>query len=905
MRSLPFPRRLSAPLALGLALALSPLSGCGRQAPAPAPASVDQPKHLYGGTASGQTPAINPHGKFWVDVQNDTRYAAALKVQMASGVNGNCAPILQQAIDDLNTVLAASVPANGTARGVVFLRAGTYGMAGGLDLDRANIELRGEGDSTILAANQGNSPLAIDLVRLGFCRTGTAPAGSSIAVDSTYRPDCFGVLDTVFAPSAGVRWGFRSKGVAFLNFQAHPFASGKASIVNASSQASDYWMESRAVTVDAAFGVQGGGNIPSGFQIMGAGDANRNNAMPFLMYGNGTNGIRCLISTQATPYSTPTSTILDATLTTTGLHRFTLQADMDAGFAVVWDNGVQLGKVAIPTTGFLNENKYYPFLVFSGPGTDRGGWGAPSGVDINLYGLCLSSVPRYQVLANGSTQTTIAGATTINDGTRYKPVVSGQAVPEANVLGWLRFTENPANNSRELFTPGGATAANGLTTMGYLCHNHQDANAATAAYVRLSDVKLQGNRYYGQNVAVAGPLHAYLTNVSSLYTANAFGAINMAANYTIRYEKCNASASDNAFYCFFSSVFVDDFNILLAGRTGMRIVGSVSDVKKVNTVFTGGGSQHLISYNAAAYGGQHTMTGLIADNEGNTYGRSAIYFEAPPYATLPVLQMKGLNLGTIGSVPTFEIVDGVGAQLSSIDIDGGTFGQSSAFVSSTSRFTYGTVKNVSYGDNLSAATPRFVSSNNAPALIVQEERYWTAPPRTLAWYQGAHRLLVPSAAPGQYQEWRCVASGTGDAAKWAGVNPLLTSPADLAAYLQNSSGNFAGSGTPTTIYVGLSTTPAVSISPSEPSGGGYARVAYTNSSGNWTRNLDGSKDNTNAIAFPTLSAPISAMSVQIYGASSGGTPLYSGDLPGTQGGQPRVLPSGSTPTFAPGALLSY
>lgn len=59
---------------------------------------------------------------------------------------------------------------------------------------------------------------------------------------------------------------------------------------------------------------------------------------------------------------------------------------------------------------------------------------------------------------------------------------------------------------------------------------------------------------------------------------------------------------------------------------------------------------------------------------------------------------------------------------------------------------------------------------------------------------------------------------------------------------------------PATHYVGLHTASPGDAGPgSELSGGGYARVAYTNNAGNWQR-TGNSKSNANAITFPVATA---------------------------------------------------
>jgi hypothetical protein len=81
----------------------------------------------------------------------------------------------------------------------------------------------------------------------------------------------------------------------------------------------------------------------------------------------------------------------------------------------------------------------------------------------------------------------------------------------------------------------------------------------------------------------------------------------------------------------------------------------------------------------------------------------------------------------------------------------------------------------------------------------------------------------------------------------------------------------------------------------QPSGGGYARVAVTNNATNFpgATSGSGSKSNGTQITFPTASGSWGTVTHWgVYDAATGGNLLYWGELT-----TPRAITSGDTPRF--------
>ncbi len=105
---------------------------------------------------------------------------------------------------------------------------------------------------------------------------------------------------------------------------------------------------------------------------------------------------------------------------------------------------------------------------------------------------------------------------------------------------------------------------------------------------------------------------------------------------------------------------------------------------------------------------------------------------------------------------------------------------------------------------------------------------------------------------------------------------------------------------PSILYVGLSTGASNKAGTiSEPSGGGYNRVAITSSLTNFPAAASGTKSNNAAISFPAPTASWGTIqSVLIADAATGGNVIAMADLT-----QPKPINSGgSAPTIAVGSL---
>ena len=138
---------------------------------------------------SSSAPVRSEHGEFWVDVRD-------FGAKADGGVTDNSGPI-QAAIDALVAKLQGVINQVSPV-GVVYIptATNTYVVNKPIWVDSSNIEIRGDGwgSQVAMAFGLSHSVFIFGLSRLEHANVNgtTVP----LQIDSTYRPDLFGKLDT-------------------------------------------------------------------------------------------------------------------------------------------------------------------------------------------------------------------------------------------------------------------------------------------------------------------------------------------------------------------------------------------------------------------------------------------------------------------------------------------------------------------------------------------------------------------------------------------------------------------------------------------------------------------------------------------------------------------------------------
>jgi hypothetical protein len=842
------------------------------------------------------------HGPYYINVATDPRYASAIAAAVGNP-GADVVPTIQQAIDDLSAQMGTlSVPS--MSQGTILCpaqAAGSYYFGSTLEFDANCITLAGEGQGTVFQAITGGTKRAIQMIRVGFGRSGTS-GGHNLAVTSAYRPTLSGVLDGSFNGN-----GFRTNGVASLSFEAgSPLTLGQNSSIYGGGGAGycDNWNETNQFTLEFAIeNYNNGGDLQPGTPIFTCGDpTNGGPLVTFMtMSCDNVNRLTLYVATRSTQFGASTQTILaNMIVPSATLRRITVQPDLIGGRLLVFHNGLCVGVASLPTGGHFAANDGNPFLWF-----DRGvsgvQWGNPSALDYGLFGMSARCGIAYNTVSLGGAQTLLSslGGGTPNDAQRYAPT------SDPNLLCYLTMADSPTSGSRQLTVAGGAKAV-GLTTQATICHALMTTIAPQfGAYCTIRDLKIVGNGNYGANICLGGPLFFKALRVSSQNAAYGIGGIAFQSNYNQVYNDCILSGSESAFWSFNQTAFIPRMQISNPGRVGIRLVGAGTKIDQINFASIQANTEYLLANDAGGFGGLLTCNWMVVDNESTIPLKAFVRLQPCANAFLNTFSFDQFSISKQGPLPIFEH-DGLGAgqtALTLTNIQNADPAATGPVVSTDTDRLQGYLENFQVVN-----ATRFVQRTAGLRTQFEVREKFPSIPRSGDWTPETIGTR-PYAAPGQHGGFRCLAPGTGDLAVWGGTGPLLNRPTDLAADFRIGS-SFLGTGT--AFYVGLLKDGV------ELSGSGYARVLVANSGGQVATNVDGSKMLVGplvasplmtmvVVLFGTLSGPLSANQVGIYtGAGPGGSPsqgpVY---IPGCEGGAPRVFTSGMAPSLAPGALVCY
>ena len=727
------------------------------------------------------------HGELWVDVRD---YGA----KSDGGITDNSGPI-QAAIDALSSKLAGKP----ILKGVVFIPSASlpYMVTKSIWVDAPNIEIQGEGWGSQVQMNGGyKRPVFI----FGIRRVEQALVSGQwvpVQIDSSNRPDLYGKLDTSAAPVPGNKWGIRTNGTSFVHFQANSMSSGPGS--SAGFPYLDNWTETSKLTLEFCIEPPDGQAFPPLAPLLGMGN-DLYETSPVLVYVAEAPD-QLLVSFETSDIGNglfkPNRAFTISLQGALPPYRIALQFDLDNAIVTAFLNGVQMPFTSsvnlapnspcpfIPGTGLrFSQNEHYPFLIgsqgWSGltPGSNVG-----TGIDLRLYGLRLSNTIRYQNNGAGQTQRRIdAPASTINDAYAY----FGN---DANTICFLAMTDDPATSVRAVTATNGNTAGYGGMSSGFFLNT---ANLGGVIGNAIRDIAVQGAVNAGQTICLGGILEMTIDNVMAIAGFNGIGSLNTYANYTVYIQNSWIEGYDAPYFGMFQLSIGRNIYFGGAGRVTMRYLGGSADWGNILVARASPVTECIVKIRNGMYGGNFSFSSLLVDFEGETLSLAAIYCEAAEYCPAPSLRLTDIFLGTLGQtasavmlrdgsaspdpnhLPCWLVVDNLQSGDTSfrslIDVDGPLW--------------RGDVKG---GDLRVTRLTHEGTWGNTTNVVVRDTAF-TAPPRTLHWYNGAHVLEVRSPAAGQYAEWRCTATGdygTPTPPVWAGLNPVSSVTNALACYVLN------------------------------------------------------------------------------------------------------------------------
>lgn len=731
-----------------------------------------------GGTSD---PARSPHGTLWVDVRD---YGA----KADNGVTDNSVPF-QAAIDDL----ASKLQGNYDAKGVVFIPNApqAYYVNKSIWVDRDNIEIQGEGWGTRVLMNGGNRHTVFIFGIRRVEQTNVNGSMVPVQMDASHRPDLFGKLDTSVVSSLGAKWGIRTKGDSFVQFQAGPMSAGASS--SASWAYPDLWSETSKLTVEFCIEPPDGQLFPTFSPLCGIGTVPTDIAPFAFMTWDDPHKVMVYIRTSDIDPA-PASAYRNFSFMLTGAtapYRIAVQFDLDNAVCTAFVNGIQvaLGDVTRLTAGStppfaagsglkFATNDHHPFMI--GASGLAGPYGNASGIDLRMYGLRLSNTIRYQNNGVGQPQTRVDSPTSaINDAYAYFGV-------DANSICFLKGTDNPVTSGRIVTVQTGDAVIDGVTS-GLFLHTVSPSGTANNA---IRNLNIQASSPYGQAISLGTVLEMTIENVKAVNGFNAVGSFNMTANYFVYLRNCWLDAYDTPYYGAFQLMSGREIHFNSAGRVTMRHLGSDANWENVFVGFSAPVGESIFKARGYCYGGNFILKNVLVDFEGATLSRAAFYCEAHCSSPSTSLALKEIYLGSIGAQtplvmlrdlsPKSDLFNSCWLSVENLQTYTGIF---SAAVDVDGPLWQGEVRGLANANTTPLNHRQKWGSNTG--VIVRDTKY-AAPPRSRSWYSGAHVLEVRSPVDGQFVEWRCVGSGTYGTATpplWVGLNPISGSANGLAAYV--------------------------------------------------------------------------------------------------------------------------
>lgn len=599
-------------------------------------------------------------------------------------------------------------------------------------------------------------------------------------VENVHRPDLFGKLDTSFVSAVGTKYGLRLNGDGTVFFQASPLSLGRLLPDNYTL---DNWGSTSKLTLE--FCVE----APNGKAFVGGGVVFSmevySNPMPMALTISGNpNAFDFWFKTAD---GVNHSVQFGAGSSATGPMKMVVQLDLGARTIQAFANGVQVSVTpsdtfftgGSPTTLARNE---YATLLFGNaysdtrPMTSTGSWAS---YDLRLYGFAISARLRYKNAGVGLAQQRIDGGV-LNDAYRY----GAGDFTDTNLIGYLPMTDQPSTNRMV-----SAKVLGNSNGYGYFVQNAMFSQLGGLLDNGLTDLHLVGPGF-GSVVVIGNALDLTIERCTIENGTHAIGTLNLVANYVLQLHDCSLSASDAGYYGAWQISEVSNLRFQTCGRVPIRLWAS--DVT-INGVFTTNfGSfytESVVKMHAGLYGGSYRLENFTVDFEGDSLAVAPIYLEQHPNtAIVTSCIVKNFYVGTIGNAVAYvQVKTGPfdGTHYVQLDVDnfqcsGTTNG---VILDIDGPAVTGEVKNVFF-----AGQPpiNHRQTYGTGCNVVIRETTRKAPPRSSAWYPGAHILEVRSPADGQFAEWRCLASGTYGTStppQWVGINPLFITTSSLASYV--------------------------------------------------------------------------------------------------------------------------
>ncbi len=479
----------------------------------------------------------------------------------------------------------------------------------------------------------------------------------NVKPDASNHPDLAGKLDASAVAGRGQRWGFRSRGSTYLQFQATPWTLGVKDKDGAN--ASDDWGQTSAVTLEVCCEPPDGQLFPPHSTITGTGRIDPMVPAPFFLRAGEDPGSFEFFYRPST-MSPDEHDKFDGFLFDAGdakpPYRIAVTVDLKAGQWSAFVNGrsrpvrnwrdrskITTTFPPIPGATFA-ANHWEPWFV--GALGEVGPVGKKtSGIDLRVYGLRVSCGSRYVADTKGRQLR--------SDTNRPPDDAWAYFGDDKDTVAFLPFDTPPSDSRLVPVANGGATY--GGRSSGMLLHIYVPQPASNIA---ITDLTLTGSGPYGYGIALGAVIEPHLERLKVSSAAFAIGSFLRRDNYRIHLTDLQLSGSESGYFGYQQMVLADRIVFAYSGRDTIRLVGTSSRWRDVLVAFWSPAVTHIFQAIAHGTGGAHTIENMYVDFEGPVFRPegSAIYCEAHTSRPATSLRMRDCFFGTLGPVPLIELI---------------------------------------------------------------------------------------------------------------------------------------------------------------------------------------------------------------------------------------------------------
>ena len=543
------------------------------------------------------------------------------------------------------TALSAYLNANNGLRGEIYWPGATqpYTISRPMMITDPYVWIVGDGPSSRIENRTGGP-----CVLFGIRETETIAGPATLALDSSYRPDIFGKLDTSVATGTGQRWGLRTKNDATVIFSHCPLDLG---VPDAENFSLDGWGTISKLTIEFAVEPGTGSTWPGGgsggFWMLGGYDDTK--SICSLIRGGGTNQFDLQITDSAGLNGFATIQNVSGS----GTQKLCWQIDLSGstptciGFADGVQTSVNLTGALWSASGARTfwTNDYSPFII--GANTSVSDNRAPSnvvagstGMDCNIYGLQFYKGTPYANDGVGQAQRR-SDSGTLNDNYRF-----GQGGKTDNlILFQLYRTDSPITDPTKRRVTAYSGTSGGFI-LGWMMQCGMYSTQGGIIGNGLQDLQLVGRGNKFQSVVEVGAVLDLVIKRCVISNGTyAIANLNILANYSNAIEDCDLSGSQGCVYLAWTDTRIKNCKFSNMGRCAVRAWASNSYLDDCRGAQFNSNADYCYKVHQGAYGSITEIRRYLVDAEGGSCNIATLGFEHFPDQPTSVV-VDGIYIGS-------------------------------------------------------------------------------------------------------------------------------------------------------------------------------------------------------------------------------------------------------------------